>query len=272
VKRLPRITVLTPSYNQAQYIHRTIESVLEQDYPDLEYWVIDGGSTDGTLDILSSYGDRICWTSERDRGQTHAINKGIERSTGEVVAYLNSDDIYETGALAKVGRFFARHPQASWVTGKCRIIDSGGREVRRAITFYKNVWLRLGSHTALQVLDYLSQPATFWHRRVIDRVGLFDETLYYAMDYDYSLRVAQHFPLHVITAYLASFRVHPSSKSGTGFVAHFDEDLACARCHCPSRILVGLHAIHNAAIVAVYSRISGTGTNQNKRVSLTGGP
>ena len=109
MNQLPRITVVTPSYNQAQYIEHTIESVLSQDYPDLEYWVIDGGSTDGTVDILRNYDGRINWISERDRGQTHAINKGLERSTGQVVAYLNSDDMYEPGALRKVAER-ARHP------------------------------------------------------------------------------------------------------------------------------------------------------------------
>ncbi len=267
MKSLPRITVITPSYNQGQYIEQTIESVLSQDYPDLEYWVIDGGSTDGTVDILRRYDGRINWISERDRGQTHAINKGLARATGQVLAYLNSDDVYEPGALITVGEYFSRYPQAVWVAGKCRIVDTAGREVRRAITLYKNIWLRLGSCTVLRVLDYLSQPATFWHRKVIDKIGSFNEALRYAMDYDYSLRVARHFPLRVIDAYLASFRVHPSSKGGTGFVAQFEEDLTCARQHCSSRVLVGLHAVHNATIVAVYSRLFGIGGKQEEQVS-----
>jgi len=256
VKPLPRMTVITPSYNQAHYIERTIESVLDQTYPDLEYWVIDGGSTDGTLDILSKYGDRVDWASERDRGQAHAINKGIERSSGEVVAYLNSDDVYEPGALSTVGRFFADHPQAGWVTGKCRIIDQKGREVRRAITFYKNMWLRLGSYTLLLILDYISQPATFWRREVLERVGVFDETLYYTMDYDYSLRVGRHYRLQVIDEYLASFRVHPHSKGGSGARKHFQADLETARKYTTSPLLLGLHRLHNTMIVAAYVGLS----------------
>ncbi len=251
----PRITVITPSYNQAGYIQQTIESVLDQGYPDLEYWVVDGGSTDGTVAILHKFGDRLNWLSERDRGQAHAINKGLTRATGQIVAYLNSDDLYEPGALATVGQYFARYPQAGWVSGKCRIVDPGGREVRRAITLYKNLWLRLGSHTVLQALDYLSQPATFWHRRVINTVGFFDERWHYALDYDFSLRVACHFRLHVIDEYLASFRVHALSKGRTGFAAQFEEDLSCAREHCPSRVLVGLHALHNRLTVTVYKQL-----------------
>jgi glycosyltransferase involved in cell wall biosynthesis len=259
VKPLPRMTIITPSYNQGQYIEQTIKSVLAQNYPDLEYWVIDGGSTDGTLDILSKYDDRIAWTSERDRGQTHAINKGIECSTGEVVAYLNSDDVYEPGALTTAGQFFARHPEAAWVTGKCRIIDQNGQEVRKAITFYKNLWLRLGSYTLLLILDYISQPATFWRREVVERVGAFDEALYYTMDYDYSLRVGRDCRLHVIDEYLASFRVHAHSKGGSGAREHFQADLETARRHTTSPILLGLHRLHNALIVAMYRRLSATG-------------
>lgn len=261
MRPLPRITTITPTYNQAQYIEQTIKSVLDQNYPDLEYWVIDGGSTDGTVDILRKYGDRINWMSETDRGQAHAINKGMERSTGEVVAYLNSDDVYEPGALTTAGQFFARHPQAAWVTGKCRIIDDNGREVRKAITFYKNMWLRLGSYTVLLILDYISQPATFWRREVLDRVGAFDEALYYTMDYDYSLRVGRHYRLQVIDEYLASFRVHPHSKGGSGARKHFQADLQTARQHTSSPLLLGLHRLHNMLVVAVYRHFFAYGDN-----------
>jgi glycosyltransferase involved in cell wall biosynthesis len=267
VKPLPRITVITPSYNQAQYIEQTIRSVLDQNYPDLEYWVIDGGSTDGTLDILRKYGSRINWTSETDRGQTHAINKGIELSTGEVVAYLNSDDVYEAGALTTAGQFFARHPQAAWVTGKCRIIDQKGQEVRKAITFYKNMWLHLASYTLLLILDYISQPATFWRREVVERVGPFDEALYYTMDYDYSLRVGRHYRLHVIDEYLACFRVHAHSKGGSGAREHFQADLETARRYTTSPILLGLHRLHNAIIVATYAGLSAKARSREWRAA-----
>ena len=249
---LPRITVITPSYNQGQFIQATIESVLEQDYPDLEYIVMDGGSKDQTVDVLKAYDGRVRWVSEEDRGQSHAINKGLRRATGDVIAFLNSDDVYESGALIRVGHFFAEHPEAQWVTGKCCTVDQDGNEIRKAITAYKNFWLRVGSQTALTVLNYISQPATFWTRELVETVGDFDERWHYAMDYDYWLRARRHFKLWFLAESLASFRVHPSSKAGSSARAQFDVDLEIARHHVPSRLLVGLHALHNSTAVSIY--------------------
>jgi glycosyltransferase involved in cell wall biosynthesis len=252
METLPRITIITPSYNQCHFIEQTIDSVLSQNYPDLEYIVIDGGSTDNTLEILKKYDGKLLWISERDRGQSHAINKGLRMATGEIIAFLNSDDLYAPGALLKVGKFFAAHPEARWFTGRCRTIDPKGNEIRKAITLYKNVWLRIKSYRALLVLNYISQPATFWSRKVIDMVGEFDESLRYAMDYDYSLRVGRSFKLWVLDDYLASFRVHPSSKAGSSANAQFDSEFKIAKRYTTSPLLVGLHAAHNALTVNIY--------------------
>ena len=252
---LPKITVITPSLNQGEFIGQTIESVLNQGYPNLEYIVMDGGSTDGTLDVLRSYGDWITWVSEKDRGQSHAINKGLQMATGDVIAYLNSDDLYESGALWKVGEFFASHPEAAWLTGRCRTIDQEGREMRKAITAYKNFWLRLKSYKVLLVLDYISQPASFWRKQVIEKVGNFNESLRYAMDYEYSLRVGRHFKLWVINEYLAAYRVHPTSKAGSSAHAQFVADLEIAKRYTTSVILISLHALHNSIIIAAYRRL-----------------
>ena len=249
---LPRVSIITPSFNQGRFIEATIESVLGQGYPDIEYFVIDGGSTDGTVDILRQFDGRLRWISEPDRGQAHAINKGLRMASGDVIGYLNSDDLYEPGALRQVGSFFAANPAAHWVTGLCRTIDVRGAEIRKPITFYKNLWLRLRSYRALLVLDYVSQPATFWTRNAVETIGEFDESLRYAMDYDYSLRAGRTFRLFVLREYLASFRVHPESKAGSSANAQFDADLAIARRHTDSRLLLALHAVHNALIVAIY--------------------
>ena len=257
--QLPRITVVTPSYNQGDFIEQTIKSVLGQGYPDLEYIVVDGGSTDGTVDILKRYDGRLHWTSEPDRGQSHAINKGLRIATGEVFAFLNSDDLYEPGALRKVGAFFVQHPEAAWLSGRCRNIDEQGREIRKAITLYKNLWLRLRSYAVLQVLDYVAQPATFWRRRVIEKVGLFDEHLSYAMDYDYSLRLGPHFRLWVLNEYLACYRTHAKSKAGSSANAQFDADLEIARTHVSSPVLCGLHRLHSALVVAIYRQLLAAG-------------
>ncbi|MCD4672777.1 MAG: glycosyltransferase, partial [Anaerolineaceae bacterium] len=164
MKPLPRISIITPSFNQADFIETTILSVLGQEYPHLEYIVVDGGSTDGTLDILRKYETQLTWSSEEDRGQAHAINKGLARAGGEVVAFLNSDDVYAPGALLATGEYFAAHPGAWWLTGKCAIVDDQGCEIRKLITAYKHFWLQFRSYGVLQIMNYISQPATFWRR------------------------------------------------------------------------------------------------------------
>jgi glycosyltransferase involved in cell wall biosynthesis len=249
---LPKITIVTPSFNQCEFIGQTIESILSQQYPDLEYLVMDGGSTDGTVDILRAYEDRLQWVSEPDRGQSHAINKGLEKASGEVIGFLNSDDLYEPGALRAVGTWFRRNPEAMWATGYCRNIDADGDEIRRAVTMYKRLWLRINSYTILQVLNFISQPATFWRKDVLPEVGLFDEGLEYAMDYDYWLRIGRRYRLSVIPKTLARYRIHTRSKAGSSVNAQFDSELAIAKKHVQSKLLRTLHAAHRIGIIHLY--------------------
>lgn len=251
---LPKISIVTPSYNQASFIEETIQSVLEQHYPNLEYLIFDGGSNDGTIEILKKYDHYLKWVSRKDNGQSDALNQGFRQAKGEVLAYINSDDRYEPGALHKVGEYMLQNPGAHWITGKCKVIDPQGREVRKAVTAYKNFWLLLRSYKILLILDYVSQPATFWRRSVIEKVGLFDESQYFAMDYDYSLRVGQFFRLHVLNDYLAAFRVHPASKSSL-IRDHFNDDLAIARRYSRPRFLSTVHRLHNEMIIMIYKRL-----------------
>jgi glycosyltransferase involved in cell wall biosynthesis len=252
---LPKISVITPSYNSGRFIEHTIQSVLSQEYPKLEYIVMDGGSTDNTLEILQKYKGSVNWISEKDSGQSHAINKGFALATGDVLAYLNADDIYEPGALHTVGNYFLKHPTAYWVTGRCRFIDQNDHEIRKLASIYKYFWLLWGSYKALMVIDYVSQPATFWHRNVINQIGNFNEGLHYAMDYDFSLRVGKIFTMWRINKGLAAYRIHSSSKtfsSTTSIKTQFDEDLEIARKNGASTILSIFHKYHNALIINIY--------------------
>jgi len=253
--QLPLISIITPSLNQAGFIERTITSVLTQNYPNLEYYVIDGGSTDGTINILHEKGNSLQWISEPDRGQANAINKGLSRVKGEIICYLNSDDELAPGSLRIVGEFFRRHPQAAWLTGRCKTINKQGQEVRRAITIYKDLWLLLRSRKVLLVLNYISQPATFWRRTIIDEVGIFDEDLHYVMDYDYWLRISNRYPLWIVPSILAYFRIHPFSKSGSTSHAQFEEELDVARRYTKSSILLMLHQLHKSIAIQVYRRM-----------------
>ena len=145
---LPTITVVTPSFNAAATIEETLRSVREQDYPYVEHVVVDGASTDGTVEILER-AEGVRFVSEPDRGLSHAMNKGVAMASGSIIGWLNADDIYLPGALRAIGEAFAACPQAEWATGRCLIVDEAGREIRKGATAYKNFFLRRYSHCAL---------------------------------------------------------------------------------------------------------------------------
>ncbi|HEY3312576.1 MAG TPA: glycosyltransferase family 2 protein [Anaerolineales bacterium] len=253
---MPKISIITPTLNQADLIPFTIDSVLGQGYPNMEYIIIDGGSTDGTVEILKKYHDLVKWISEKDKGQSDAINKGLKIASGDILAFLNSDDIYESGALEKVGKFFAEHPQAKWVTGKCYIIDRLGRRIRPLITFYKNIWLYLHVSRALFVLNYISQPATFWRKEITKQIGYFNESLFYTLDYEYWLNMEKVSKLYFLNSYLASFRCYADSKSGSTTCAQFEEQLRVARRSTSSAVLLKLQEFHNFITVQCYKHMA----------------
>jgi glycosyltransferase involved in cell wall biosynthesis len=251
ISELPKISVITPSLNQSSYIEETIQSILDQGYPNLEYLIIDGGSTDDTLNIIKKYEHCLSWVSEKDSGQSAAINKGLNLVNGDVVAFLNSDDLYEPGTLMAVGEYFTIHPEADWLTGLCVNIDQSGNEIRQHIRRYKNFWLRWNNYSILKVLNYISQPSTFWKKTAMKRVGYLNEQLHYTMDYDYWLRLGQHYPLHVLYKDLSRFRIHNSSKSGTTTSLQFDEELKVVEQYYTG-LPVFLHRVHRALAVKIY--------------------
>jgi glycosyltransferase involved in cell wall biosynthesis len=254
----PKITIITPSLNQGQFIDATIHSVLSQGYPNLEYIIMDGGSSDNTLDILRSYSDRVTWVSEKDTGQTNAINKGLRMAGGDIMAYLNADDLFLPGTLEKIARKFMENPDAMWITGRCRIINENGREVRRLITGYKNLFLGMHHRSLLSITDYISQPATFWRSGIFRELGPLDESLHYAMDYEYWLRLNANYPLIVIPDYLAAFRIHSQSKNTNAGHrdVYIDEELSVIRRHTRSNFLRFLHRVHRWLMTTVYSAIN----------------
>jgi glycosyltransferase involved in cell wall biosynthesis len=214
IKNLPKISVITPSYNQAHYINQTIQSVLSQKYPNLEYIVMDGGSTDGTLKILKKYKKKIKIYSQKDNGQSDAINKGLKLATGDIFCFINSDDSFLNDSLWKIGYFFRENRQAFWVSGKCKTVNKKNKEVRKIITIYKNILLKYFRNIyVLLLVNFISQPATFWRKEITDKIGNFDEKLHYSMDYDYWLRIYKKYDLYYFDDYLASYRVHETSKA-----------------------------------------------------------
>jgi glycosyltransferase involved in cell wall biosynthesis len=216
---LPSISLVTPSLNQGKFIRATVESVLSQGYPNLDYRVQDGGSTDETLDVLREYEGRVPFVSEKDAGQADAINRGLSRATGEVLGYLNSDDVLRPGTLAAVGEAFASDPELVFVWGRAAYIDEAGN----AVSPY------LARPDAIQRLAdacFIAQPAAFFRRRVWDDVGAFDASLHHTMDYDYWLRIAARYPasrMRFLDRELAGCRMHADAKTVAGWSRALDE-------------------------------------------------
>ena len=253
-----RISLVTPSYNQAQFIGRTIDSVLAQsgDF-ELDYRVIDGGSTDGTLDILRGYGDRLSWISEPDRGQVDAINKGLRSARGDIVGWLNSDDVLLPGALGRVAEAFSAHPEAEWVHGRCKIIDEHDTEVRRWVSAYKHYRSRHHSLENFLTENYVSQMTVFWRRAVQDEIGFLDPEIKYAFDYDLILRLAHRGAPVYIEDPVACFRWYSTSKSGGGFVVQMAETAEIAALSPASSFWTRTRArLKKVAIINIYRAIT----------------
>lgn len=250
--KLPTITVITPSYNQGNFIRQTVESVLSQAYPGLEYIVMDGGSTDDTLAVLEPYSSRLTLISEPDRGQTDAINKGLRRATGDIVCWLNSDDYFLPDALLTVGRYFAGHPDTDWLTADCLIVSESGQLIQQPIRQYKRMLRNLSHQAYLGLTNAVCQPATFWRRAVHERVGYLNESLHFTMDYDFWLRLAQESPPAILRQPTSAFRIHGQSKGGQQYVEQFHEDEQTMRHYVQSGTVRWLHRRHNQLIVRLY--------------------
>lgn len=247
-----KISIITPSYNQGGFIKQTIESIFRQNYPNLEYLVIDGGSTDDTVEILKNYGQRIKWISEKDNGQSNAINKGLKMATGNILAYLNSDDIYVGKSLFAVNDFFQKNQNFKWAYGRCKIINEKNQEIRKIITAYKNFWMRKYSYNKLLSINFINQPATFWRREMMDEFGLFNENEHLVMDYEYWLRIGRKYSAGFINEYLAGFRMHTQSKSNQNFVKQFHDELRVAKKYSASQWPIFLHNLNFASILMGY--------------------
>lgn len=229
-----KISIVTPSFNQGRFIERTIKSIVEQrgDF-ELEYFVQDGGSTDQTLEILGRYDGKLRWNSERDGGQVDAINKGLRACSGDVVAWVNSDDVLRPGTLQRVAEAF-KDPSIQWLHGRCDIIDEDDRTIRHLVSAYKHWCCTRYSYSRLLTENFVSQMTVFWRRSLMAEVGMLDQGLNFAFDYDLWLRFAKVSDPAYIRECLASFRWYRSSKSGSLYQKQFGEDYLVAERHAPT--------------------------------------
>lgn len=206
---LPTITVVTPSYNQGEFLERTILSVLSQGYPNLEYVVIDGGSSDNSVEVIKKYEAHLAyWVSEPDRGQAHAINKGFAKSMGEILAWLNSDDTYEPDVLRMVGSYFNDHPDVDVVYGDANLTDMQDQVILpiNGIPFNANAFIYSGFN--------IHQVSTFWRRELFFQAGTLDEALYFCMDGELFSRFIKRGALfHYLPISVGNLRLHSASKT-----------------------------------------------------------
>jgi glycosyltransferase involved in cell wall biosynthesis len=206
---LPLVTVVTPSFNQAKYLERTILSVLEQDYPNIEYIVIDGGSTDGSLEIIKKYADRLSfWVSEPDKGQTDAINKGFGRAAGQYLAWLNSDDTYNPGAVREAVEFLTAHPDVGLVYSDAHFINADDGVIGNFPA------AQTDRTRMLQGYVHVPQQTTFLRANLWKKIGPLDPTFFFAMDYDLWVRLTKYAPMVYCPGRVwANFRLHNDGKT-----------------------------------------------------------
>ena len=250
-----KLSIVTPSFNGLRFLDAAARSILSQtgDF-ELEWIVVDGGSTDGTVDFLRGLSDpRVRWLSEPDRGQSHAINKGLAMTTGDVVAWLNTDDVYAPGALAAVADAFGASPAAIWLVGRYEVIDESDRAIRSSVVRYKERSLRRYTYRALLRENFIPQPAVFWRREAGLEAGPLDESLHWTMDYDLWLRLGRQSDPLFLDRVLARFRLHPASKTGKVDRRQFDEQYAVAcRYFGSDRMSRAVHRFNVEKIVWAY--------------------
>jgi glycosyltransferase involved in cell wall biosynthesis len=254
MRNLPKISIVIPSFNKVKYIGKTLQSIIDQHYPNLEVIIHDGGSTDGTLEIIkkfvSQHPDFSC-ESRKDKSQTEAINRGFKRTTGKILAFINADDVYKKGAFLKVGEYFTKHPKTLWLAGKGETIDRSGKKIARAVDAYKNHLLKLNNFSFLLAVNYLMQPSVFLSKRAFEKYGPFKGVGRSVMEYDLWLRLGSVEMPKVLNKYLSSFRLIESSISAKEFRKTLMEDEQIAEKYTDNPVILALHYLHNVGRVLI---------------------
>jgi glycosyltransferase involved in cell wall biosynthesis len=261
----PRVSIVMPSYQQAAYLEEAVRSVLDQEGVEVELLVMDPGSTDGSRELLqvleAEYGERLRLYFEPDEGQSDAINRGMARARGTVLAWLNSDDSLRPGALRKVAPYLDS-PEPRWLYGRCGIIDAQNRSIFRPIVWYKNWRGRRFSIYKLLTEPFIPQMSAFWNRALWEKVGGVDVQRHMDMDYDLFLHFARVAPPRISRSYLADSRVHPAAKSSTRTFEGIDAVGLTAHQHAAGlgwrgKAAVALHRLYGLRTKLIYKVLKG---------------
>ncbi|MBT4652026.1 MAG: glycosyltransferase [Candidatus Pacebacteria bacterium] len=256
--------IVTPSYNQKKFLKQTLQSIVDQKNVIVHHWVFDGGSDDGSKQLLQNHKKNIYFESKKDNGQSDAINKGIRKlknwikkenkNPNEIIfAYLNSDDYYLPNALSTLQKTFQENKNTKWVVGDCMIVNEENKEIQKPIRIYKQFWRFFLSKRVLGVLNPVPQPGVFIKASEILKIGFFNEGLNYVMDYEYWFRIINKIGApEIISDTVAAFRIHKQSKGTGGFEDQFEEQLKIAKKFIKNPLILKLHKLHNALIVNCY--------------------
>lgn len=254
LNNFPKISVIIPSYNKVPYLKDTLRSIIDQEYPNLEVIIQDGGSIDGSVKIIKEFANKypkiFKWVSQKDNGQLEAINKGFKRATGDILTFINADDLYKNKALINVGMYFMKNPNTLWVTGYSEIVNEKRVVKSKLVTKYKNVLLNLNNYFLLLMVNYISQPSTFLSRRAYEKFGPFVGTKKYVMEYDLWLKLGKVQMPAVIKKNLSSFRLAIGNISLTSSNELLMIDNEIVSKYTNNKIILNLHYLHNFGRIA----------------------
>lgn len=250
----PKISIIIPSYNKGKYIEDTLISIVSQKYPNLEVIIQDGSSTDGTLEVIKKYAQKypyIVWESKKDKGQLDAINKGLNKATGDFVTFINADDVYLVGALRKVGGYLKIHPNTLWLAGRGEIINKQGKEISSLVTKYKGWLLRKNDYRNLLAVNYLMQPSVFVSRQGYKKYGQFTGVSSWVMEYNMWLKLGQVEMPAIINQTLTGFRMTGKNVSAVNFKKILLEDDRIAGRFTNNPLILMIHYLHNIARIII---------------------
>jgi glycosyltransferase involved in cell wall biosynthesis len=245
----PKISIVIPSYNKVKYIEKTLQSIVTQKNASFEVIIQDGGSTDGTLDVIKKYAKKypsfISFESKKDGGQLDAINKGIKKAKGEIVTFINADDEYTKGTFESVVGHYIESPDALWFAGKGIVIDENNNEIAKIATLYKSFLLNQNSHFYLLVTNYLMQPSVFLTKKTIKKYGLFTGTDFSIMEYEMWLKIGKDEMPICINKVLTKFRLEKDTKTSINANKLLSEDEKIIRKYTRNNLIIFLHILHN---------------------------
>lgn len=254
-----KLSIVIPTYNSEKFLGKTLSSIMEQSYKDYELIIVDGKSIDRTLEVIESFGSifagKFKLISEVDKGEPDAINKGMRLSTGDIVTYIDSDDIYESECFQRVNHYFKTHDNM-WAYGKCRVIDENGNETRKSVTRFKEIFQPRYCYSTLRMFDYIAQPSVFWRKEVLDTVGYFDINEKLVFDYDYWLRLGYKYKPGYINEYLSCWRSQSKSETAKALKQDIDDALRLSFMYSPNAFWLRpfQYAIYGLAIMG-YKRM-----------------